>query len=74
MCVNEKHIQKMLIQIIKTGYTLKKKINCSCGMLVAHSYHPSYLGGLNQEDCGLRPTQATSFQDSISKNNQSKMG
>jgi hypothetical protein len=43
-------------------------------MLVAHSYNPSYVGGWDQEDCGLRPAQATSFQDSISKNNQSKMG
>jgi hypothetical protein len=26
--------------------------------LVAHAYNLSYLGGSNQEDCGLKPAQA----------------
>jgi hypothetical protein len=35
---------------------------------VAHAYDPSYLGGRDQEDCGLKPAWANSSQDSISKN------
>jgi hypothetical protein len=33
---------------------------------VAHVCNPSYSGGRDQEDC-LKPTQANSFQDPISK-------
>jgi hypothetical protein len=40
---------------------------------MAHACNPSYLGGWNLEDHGLRPAWANSTQDSISKNNQSKM-
>jgi hypothetical protein len=28
---------------------------------VAHACNPSYSGGRNQEDCGLKPAQANSF-------------
>jgi hypothetical protein len=29
-------------------------------VLVAHAYHPSYLGGRDQVDCGSKPAQANS--------------
>jgi hypothetical protein len=29
-------------------------------VLVAHAYNPSYSGGRDQEDCGLRPAQENS--------------
>jgi hypothetical protein len=29
-------------------------------VLVAHAYNPSYSGGRDQEDCGLKPAQANS--------------
>jgi hypothetical protein len=28
---------------------------------VAHAYNPSYLGGRDQEDCGLKPVWANSL-------------
>jgi hypothetical protein len=31
--------------------------------LVAHTCNPSYLGGRDQEDCGLKPVWANSFPD-----------
>jgi hypothetical protein len=34
---------------------------------VAHAYNASYLEGRDQEDCSLKPTQAKSSQDPISK-------
>jgi hypothetical protein len=34
---------------------------------VAHSYNPSYSGGRDQEDCGLKLAQANSLRDPISK-------
>jgi hypothetical protein len=33
-------------------------------LLVAHACNPSYLGGNDQEDYGLKPAQAKSWQDS----------
>jgi hypothetical protein len=36
---------------------------CPCQALVAHACHPSYSGGSDQEDCGLKPAQANSSQD-----------
>jgi hypothetical protein len=41
---------------------------------VAHACTPSYSGGRDQEDQGLRPAWANSFQDTISKNTQHKKG
>jgi hypothetical protein len=35
---------------------------------VANTYNSNYSGGRDQEDCGLKPTQANSWQDPISKN------
>jgi hypothetical protein len=35
--------------------------------LVAHAYNPSYSGGRDQEDCGSKPSQASSLQDPILK-------
>jgi hypothetical protein len=35
--------------------------------LVAHVCNPSYSGGRDQEDHGLKPAQANSSQDLISK-------
>jgi hypothetical protein len=34
---------------------------------LAYTCSPSYLGGLDWEDCGLRSAQASSSQDPISK-------
>jgi hypothetical protein len=34
---------------------------------VAHTCNPSYSGGRDQEDCGLKPTWANSSRDPISK-------
>jgi hypothetical protein len=34
---------------------------------VAHAYYPSYSGGRDQEDLGLKPAWANSLQDPISK-------
>jgi hypothetical protein len=34
---------------------------------VAHACNPSYSGGRDQEDHGLKPAQANSSQDPISK-------
>jgi hypothetical protein len=41
---------------------------------VAHSCNPSYSGGRDQEDCGLKPAWANSSQDPISKNTQHNKG
>jgi hypothetical protein len=32
-----------------------------------HTGNPSYSGGRDQEDCSLKPAQANSLQDTISK-------
>jgi hypothetical protein len=36
-------------------------------VLVAHACNPSYSGGRDQEDRGLKPVQANSSKDPISK-------
>jgi hypothetical protein len=36
-------------------------------VLVAHSCSPSYSGGRDQEDCGLKPAWANSLRDLILK-------
>jgi hypothetical protein len=36
-------------------------------VLEAHSCNPPYSGGRDQEDQGLKPARANSFQDPISK-------
>jgi hypothetical protein len=36
-------------------------------MPVAHAYNPSYSGGRDQEDCGLKPVRANSSRDPILK-------
>jgi hypothetical protein len=41
-------------------------------VLVAHAYNPSYLGGRDQEDRGLKPARANSLRDPISKKNLHK--
>jgi hypothetical protein len=43
------------------------------GVLVAHTYNPSYLEGWDQEDHSLRPAQANSSRDSISKISEEKI-
>jgi hypothetical protein len=35
---------------------------------VAHACNPSYSGGRDQKDQGLKPAQANSSRDSISEN------
>jgi hypothetical protein len=35
--------------------TKKKKKNSRCWALVVHTCNPSYSGGRDQEDCGLKP-------------------
>jgi hypothetical protein len=41
---------------------------------VAHACNPSYSGGRDQEDLGLKPAWANSSQDLISKNPSKKSG
>jgi hypothetical protein len=43
----------------------KKKIHSQ--VLVAHTCNPSYSGDRDQEDHGLKPTQANSFHDPVLK-------
>jgi hypothetical protein len=43
-------------------------------MPVAHTCNPSYTGGRDQEDHGLKPAQANSLKDPILKNPISKIG
>jgi hypothetical protein len=43
-------------------------------VLVAHARNPSYSRGRDQEDQGLKPTQANSSRDPISKNLSQKKG
>jgi hypothetical protein len=54
----------ILLALKKTktkNYTrFKKKINQS-GVVVAHTCNPSYSGGRDQEDLGLKPAWANSF-------------
>jgi hypothetical protein len=47
---------------------------CASTVLVAHACNPSYSGGRNQEDCGLKPAQANSSQDPVSKKPITKKG
>jgi hypothetical protein len=42
-------------------------------VLVAHTCNPSYSGGRDQEDQGLRPTRANNSQDPICKITRAKM-
>jgi hypothetical protein len=39
---------------------------------VVHACNPSYSGGRDQEDCGLKPARANSLQDPILKNPSQK--
>jgi hypothetical protein len=41
---------------------------------VAHAYNPSYSGGRDQEDLGLKPTWANSSRDPTSKKSFTKIG
>jgi hypothetical protein len=43
------------------------KYTDNCWVLVAHACNPSYSEGRDQEYCSLKPAQANSFRDSISK-------
>jgi hypothetical protein len=42
--------------------------------MVVHAYNPSYWEGRDQEDHGLKSTQANSSLDSILKKNPSQKG
>jgi hypothetical protein len=53
---------------LSSGFFSEKK----CQVLVAHTYNPSYLEGLDQENCGSRPAQANSLQHPISKITRAK--
>jgi hypothetical protein len=59
-------------QINKLRYTHAKEYYSAikrntCWEPVAHAYYPSYSGGRDQEDQGLKPAQGTSSRDPISK-------
>jgi hypothetical protein len=45
-----------------------------CQALEAHTYNPSYSGGINQESRGLKLAWANSLWDPISKNPSQKYG
>jgi hypothetical protein len=51
---------------------LKFKIQSMSRVLVAHTCNPSYSGSRDQEDLGLKPAQANSSQDPISKKKPSQ--
>jgi hypothetical protein len=40
---------------------------------VAHAYNPSFSGGRDEEDCSLKPAQANSLRDPISKTHPKKI-
>jgi hypothetical protein len=44
-------------------------LNSCKGILFKNFSNPSYSGGRDQEDLGLKPAQANSLRDPISKNN-----
>jgi hypothetical protein len=48
-----------------------KRLNCGQA-LMAHACNPSYSGGRDEEDQGLKPAQANSSQDLISKKKKKK--
>jgi hypothetical protein len=60
-----------IIYILTAQYTfttlIKKQIKnnkiYTGQVLVAHASNPSYLGGKDQENCGLKPARANSSQD-----------
>jgi hypothetical protein len=52
-CVNKK------IKLIKSTKDLKN--GNQVWVPVAHTYNPSYLGGRDQKDCGLKPTLGKRF-------------
>jgi hypothetical protein len=52
--------------------TAKKGVTCWVPM--AYGYNPSYSGGRDQEDHGLKPAWANSLQDPVSKILITKMG
>jgi hypothetical protein len=56
-------IYKVLLQIKEISW-----------VLVAHACNPSYSGGRDQENHGLKPAQAKSLQDPILKKNHHKKG
>jgi hypothetical protein len=41
---------------------------------LVHTYNPSYSGGRDQEDHGLKPSQANSLGDTILKKTHHKKG
>jgi hypothetical protein len=41
---------------------------------VAHTYNPSYSGGRDQEDHGLKPARTNSSRDPISKKHFTEKG
>jgi hypothetical protein len=61
----------MMFSLLKTCLEFPVVINLETKLLgqvlVAHACNPSYSGGRDQEDQGLKPAQANSSQDPISK-------
>jgi hypothetical protein len=56
-------VQSSLDSIETLSQKLKKKL--AEGQWLAHTCNPSYSGGRDQEDHGLKPAQANSSQDPI---------
>jgi hypothetical protein len=50
------------------GYMTPAPLLQSSPDVAAHTYNPSYLGGRDQEDQGLKPAQAKSSMEPISSN------
>jgi hypothetical protein len=53
--------------IINTIYVLYTRIKQNQPGIGPDAYNPSYTGGRDQEDCGLKPAWANSSQDPNSK-------
>jgi hypothetical protein len=64
----------MSFSLVRAGRTMLAKMPPSSWVPVAHAYNPRYSGGRDQEDHSLKPAQANSLEDPISKNPITKIG
>jgi hypothetical protein len=58
---------------MKTVFLINQK-ELESWVPVAHAYNPSYSGGTDQEDQGLKPAQANSSRDPISNQHKNRAG
>jgi hypothetical protein len=63
--VSDKHNGTQLSNVC-VEVRIQKKMECN-RVSVAQAFHPSYSGGRDQEDPGLKPAQVGSLRDPILK-------